>query len=295
MKIRTSEVFASTFQGEGRYTGVSSAWVRFFGCNKSCRGFGQTHPESPDTYVIRPLDISQYKKMEDLPVLEYGCDSDYSVSAKYKHLTTDYTEITLADKIYDLLPFKTFNTELHSPDLCFTGGEPMLNQKAIITLVDELIQRTDHPKRIQIETNGTVPLTEAFEYWARNGLRNRGIKLAFNISPKLLHVSGEADSVDLAVIQSYADLANTADLKFVMSTYEKAWKELDQIKESVLQSNLKSHLDTDQMRLMVMPMGASKEQQEADDIKLIVNRAIKEGYHISVRAHAYVFGNAMAT
>jgi organic radical activating enzyme len=40
-KYYFSEIFHS-IQGEGHYTGVPTAWIRFFLCNLQCNGFGQT-------------------------------------------------------------------------------------------------------------------------------------------------------------------------------------------------------------------------------------------------------------
>ena len=39
-KYYYSEIFHS-IQGEGEYTGVPTAWIRFFLCNLQCNGFGQ--------------------------------------------------------------------------------------------------------------------------------------------------------------------------------------------------------------------------------------------------------------
>ena len=38
-KIKIAELFYS-IQGEGRYMGVPSVFLRTFGCNFSCKGFG---------------------------------------------------------------------------------------------------------------------------------------------------------------------------------------------------------------------------------------------------------------
>ena len=40
MKLRYSEAFYSV-QGEGRFVGVPSIFLRVFGCNFECAGFGQ--------------------------------------------------------------------------------------------------------------------------------------------------------------------------------------------------------------------------------------------------------------
>ena len=39
-KVYYSEIFHS-IQGEGHYTGVPTAWIRFFLCNLQCSGFGR--------------------------------------------------------------------------------------------------------------------------------------------------------------------------------------------------------------------------------------------------------------
>jgi len=43
-----SEIFYS-IQGEGEYTGVPTAWLRFFLCNLQCNGFGQKDPTDEST------------------------------------------------------------------------------------------------------------------------------------------------------------------------------------------------------------------------------------------------------
>ena len=50
-KYYYSEIFHS-IQGEGHYTGVPTAWIRFFLCNLQCSGFGQIDPTNPDTWIF---------------------------------------------------------------------------------------------------------------------------------------------------------------------------------------------------------------------------------------------------
>ena len=72
-KFYYSEIFYS-IQGEGHYTGVPTAWIRFFLCNLQCNGFGQLDPTNPDTYdlpfqdfdvksVKRPIGYSSFPKL----------------------------------------------------------------------------------------------------------------------------------------------------------------------------------------------------------------------------------------
>ena len=86
-KYYYSEIFHS-IQGEGHYTGVPTAWIRFFLCNLQCNGFGQIDPTNPDTYDLpfEKFDTSTVKRVEDLPVWDKGCDSSYTWSKKFKHL-----------------------------------------------------------------------------------------------------------------------------------------------------------------------------------------------------------------
>ena len=103
-KYYYSEIFHS-IQGEGHYTGVPTAWIRFFLCNLQCNGFGQKDPTDPSTYELpfENFDVSSVKRVEDLPVWEKGCDSSYTWAKKYKHLMGQETPQVLANKIVDVL------------------------------------------------------------------------------------------------------------------------------------------------------------------------------------------------
>ena len=64
-----SEIFRS-IQGEGHYTGVPTVWLRFFGCNLECNGFGQKNPKDPSTYELpyEKIDVTNITSVEELPV-----------------------------------------------------------------------------------------------------------------------------------------------------------------------------------------------------------------------------------
>ena len=103
-KYYYSEIFHS-IQGEGQYTGVPTAWIRFFLCNLQCNGFGQKDPTNPETYELpfEDFDVSSIKRVEDLPVWDKGCDSSYTWAKKFKGLMGHETPSMLADKIVDIL------------------------------------------------------------------------------------------------------------------------------------------------------------------------------------------------
>ena len=97
-KYYYSEIFHS-IQGEGHYTGVPTTWLRFFGCNLECNGFGQDDPTDPSTYKLpyKDFDIIEVKNVEDLPVWKYGCDSSYSWSKKFAKIQKNETEEEVAE------------------------------------------------------------------------------------------------------------------------------------------------------------------------------------------------------
>lgn len=291
MKIRVSEMFYS-FQGEALYAGKPSAWIRFFGCNLECNGFGQMDPTNPETYVLpyTTFDISTVKRIEDLPVWHHGCDSSYSWSNKYKHLVKDYTEAEIADKLIDMNKHST-NPEglwVHpqtgtDAQLCFTGGEPMMWQKAMEAVVKELIDRGNAPKLVTIETNATKPIQQI----TMDMFNYSGIDFHFAMSPKLFTVSGEKDAVKPDIIASYIEAGFSHVVKFVVNGSRDCWQELDAAVDAIRKAT-KQKVD-----FWVMPVGATKDQQENEIVAEISMEAMKRGFNIATRNHCYVFGNVI--
>ena len=127
--MKISEQFYS-LQGEGYHTGTPSYFIRFFGCSLQCQGFGQKDPADKTTWIQpwKTIDISSIDKIEDLPeqVYEYGCDSVYSWSAKFKHLQKEMSVAEFMDKMkQDLGNLFPLLLEGHI-HIVFTGGEPLM-------------------------------------------------------------------------------------------------------------------------------------------------------------------------
>ena len=196
-KYYYSEIFHS-IQGEGEYTGVPTAWIRFFLCNLQCNGFGQKDPTNPDTYELpfENFDVSSIKKVEDLPVWDKGCDSSYTWAKKFKGLMGQETPTVLANKLVDIIKTDS-NPEgkfLHPlskqhQHLCFTGGEPLMitGQAASMGIYKALEKQNNLPGSMTFETNGTQVLKEPFKEW----IKNINTEVFFSVSPKLFTVSGE--------------------------------------------------------------------------------------------------------
>lgn len=293
-KYKISEIFYSP-QGEGRYTGQLTAWVRTFSCNLQCDGFGQMDPTDPSTYILpyKEFDVKSVKRIEDLPVFDYGCDSSYSWSAKYKNLCPTLTADEIATQLLNKMPNQSFwqpqaNNYIH---LAFTGGEPLMpkGQKMIVDVIETLRRKGEFPEKVTVETNGTQPIRDDLEYLI--DCRYNGLYEFFaSVSPKLFHVSGEPieRAVNLEAIKSIGRCFRTGQLKFVVSNHDKAWEEMETM--------IKLYRDNGvSYPVYVMPVGATAEQQGTDHIKKIAYKALDKGYNIAARVHTYLFGNVIGS
>jgi len=294
-KYYYSEIFHS-IQGEGHYTGVPTAWIRFFLCNLQCNGFGQIDPTNKDTYELpfEDFDVDSVKRVEDLPVWEKGCDSSYTWAKKFKKLMGHETPIVLANKIVDTIktdsnPEGTFlhpvtNQRQH---LCITGGEPLMvtGQMAFIGIYQELERQNNLPGSITFETNGTQKLSPGFKEF----VKRIDTEVFFSVSPKLFTVSGEKTekAIKPEVVAEYRELSDKGQLKFVVGHKDREWEEME---EAIVK--FKS-VGVD-WPVWVMPVGA-REEEQTTSAGAVAEKAFKRGYNVAARVHVYLFGNAIGT
>jgi organic radical activating enzyme len=124
-----------TVEGEGKYIGEPSVFMRLSMCNLTCKGFASA--DSP-----------------------FGCDSYISWSVKnrytYDELNNFYENNGFVQNLKDGAILK------------ITGGEPLLQQKRLMDWLVSFIDRFKFCPRIDFETNGTImPLKDwAFIYRA---------------------------------------------------------------------------------------------------------------------------------
>ena len=287
-----SEIFYS-MQGEGKYTGEPTAWLRFFLCNLQCDGFGQKDPTDPTTYKLPYQDIiaSDYNRIEDLPVFEYGCDSSYSWSKKFKHLQHKTTPEEIAERILDIVPNRSFDNNIH---ICFTGGEPLLKhaQEASVEIM-KYLDRTQQIPSVTYETNGTRMLSEDFvDYWARKIWRKRS-ELFFSVSPKLWTVAGEKreKAIKPECVQRYYNLSTNGQLKFVCNGSKESWDEIEELVALYRDAGV-------QYPIWIMPLGGTLEGQKGEidghiPAYEIADEALNRGYRVSARVHAYLWENVI--
>jgi|TARA_R110000764_G_scaffold200067_3_gene285437 6-pyruvoyltetrahydropterin 2'-reductase len=283
-----SEIFDS-IQGEGHYTGRPTAWMRFFLCNLQCNGFGQDDPTNPDTYKLpyKDIDLIGIKNMEELPVFEFGCDSSYSWSKKFKHLQRNGTAVEIADKVREKFTNKWNDGKWHDRHMCFTGGEPFMKHAQIcsMNMMQHWISERDYPKFVTFETNGTQTIRpEVIEFWQE--YRDVwGSELFISCSPKLFNVSGETTkrAIRPEVVEKYQMFTNKGQLKFVVDGKPETWKEL----EDTIEAFRDHHVD---WPIWIMPVGATVEGQKLVDGD-VAAEAFKRGYNVAARVHTYLWGN----
>ena len=298
--IAYSEIFHS-LQGEGHYTGRPTAWLRFFLCNLQCDGFGQKDPTDPSTYVLpyKEIKVEDIRRLEDLPVWKYGCDSSYSWSARFKHLQHKHTAKEICDRIRQSMyhpsnPEGKFNKiDGTTQHMCFTGGEPLMKhaQHAAIDIIDQFATEGDYPLFLTWETNGTQPLTSEFSSYFEE---YPGEKF-FSVSPKLWTTSGEKpeDAIFPDVVKSYENLSPHGQLKFVVNGSNQSWDELESTVQRLRAAGVT-------YPVWIMGVGATLEAQKGTEKGYvgeahIATEAFKRGYNYSSRVHVHIYGNTMGT
>jgi organic radical activating enzyme len=304
-----SEIFYS-FQGEGAMTGRPCAWIRFFLCQLQCNGFGQKDPTDPSTYVLpyEDFDVSTVDRIEDLPVWEYGCDSSYTWAKKYRHLAHDDTAKDIAQKIFDSMkhtsnPDGLFVHPLTKQDthMAFTGGEPMLSQEAMVDIMQTFALYKNVPVNVTVETNGALKIKDSLvemiekfytsSEWGGLVPDELGPPMWFwSCSPKLWSTAGEKPkkAIKPENLAEYAKASNHGQLKYVVNGTDESWREVEEYTRQFRDAGV-------DWPVYIMPVGATKEEQEYDVIPEIAVEAMKRGYYFSGRLHAHIFGNKIGT
>jgi len=211
-KIKVSELFYS-IQGEGKYMGVPSVFLRTFGCNFRCPSFGLHHNEKTTEVLPIIQNITNYKSYNDLPLVKSGCDSYAAVYPEFKDLSPMLTSEAITDRIMEIIPHNEWKDE----HLVITGGEPLLGwQRAYPDLLNN--SKMKSLKEITFETNGTQKLTPEFKSYLTKWNREVGKELTFSVSAKL-PASGEKweEAILPEVVCEYEEVG-TVYLKFVVAT-----------------------------------------------------------------------------
>jgi organic radical activating enzyme len=282
-KIKIAELFYS-IQGEGRYMGVPSVFLRTFGCNFKCAGFGmprgEMSHEATDIAATHKM-IESFQKYEDLPLVSTGCDSYASWHPDFKDLSPMLTSEAITDRIMEILPQDHWKDE----HLVITGGEPLLGwQRAYPDLINNTKMRD--LKEITFETNGTQRLTPEFKSFLAKWNSVVGRELTFSVSAKL-PCSGEKweEAILPEVVCEYEEVG-TAYLKFVIAT-EQDFADAECAIAAYRKAGFKGHV-------YLMPVGGV-ESVYAMNNKNVALLAMKNGLRYSDRLQVPLFKNEWGT
>lgn len=289
-KIKIAELFYSV-QGEGRYMGVPSVFMRTFGCNFRCKKFGRPRDEkiegaNPEVAAVMTR-ISEFKSYNELPLVSTGCDTYAAIYPEFKDLSPYRSPEEIVTDIMAMLPYRQWRDE----HLVITGGEPLLAWQQIYPV---LLSRPEmlRLKEITFETNGTQLLYPEFRHFLLNWTLNptfgrRGPNaLTFSVSAKL-SCSGESreDAIRPDVVMQYQEVGHTY-LKFVIAAEEDAEEALE-----VLEIYRREGFTGD---VYLMPVGGVESVYSLNN-RRVAELAMQHGLRYSDRLQVPLFKNEWGT
>jgi len=218
-----------SIQGEGRYTGTPSLFIRLGGCNMKCEGFGCLESSSSGVKVL-------------------GCDTVYAVNKEY--FSHEWIAIHKSQELLNILDLYELP---ESVDIVLTGGEPLLyaNEEIFIEFLNA-IDKKGH--RITFETNGSLNVD--FEKYPvyKKCIFALSVKLSNSNEPLKKRVNGD-------VIHSLASNAAEAFFKFAINAESINLGLEEEI------NNITVH--SPKTKVYCMPLGGSKEEVEKNTEPLI--------------------------
>ena len=298
MKLRYSEAFYSV-QGEGKFVGVPSVFLRTFGCNFRCMNFGLDRSEPMrdvkqkqgvihNQEVMGLIDMGVHEKtkvFEDLPIIHTGCDTYASIYPEFKHFNRQAEVEEVVEHLLSLTPNGKW-TQDNGQDihLIMTGGEPLLAwQRLYVELFEH--PRMQDLKNVTFETNTTQKLHDTLKDYLNNQDR---ITVTWSCSPKL-SVSGEPwhTAIKPEVASDYASVKGSdLYLKFVVATDD----DFDEVTRAVNEYR-SAGVDCP---VYLMPLGGRSEEYNLN-VQEVANICMEKGWRFTPRLHISLFGNAWGT
>ena len=295
--FEVSEVFMS-LEGEAQFTFHPTAYIRFARCNLSCPLFNNLN-KVVDARGYAPLDFDpkDYNKLEDIPLIHVGCDSQYAVNPIFAHMWKKFDTDQLVDALIDVLPEKNLIYDTGLPVIVsLTGGEPTLKWKFIPEILNH--PRMKDCRHYLVETNCAVPFKEEFIHNIYEWLSQDHRRMwTWSNSPKLSnsgHTRKEAIKPEIALLQyslknGFHGRVNQY-FKFVVSGTEECYNEV----KEVMQIYYDAGLPKKDTPIWIMPEACTKEQQ-AEISQSVARRCMKEGWLYSHRVQNDLWGNGVGT
>lgn len=241
-----AEIFFS-LQGEGVNVGKPSVFVRLSQCNLHC-----VWCDTPYTWNFEGTDFVHRTDAPDPPA---------KFIRAVNTLDMETGEVVAAIDAFDC------------NRVIFTGGEPLLQQRAILEVIHGL--RAERPGLfVEVETNGTIQPIAELETQIDQ----------FNISPKLSH-SGNEKALRLKsdVLRAYAT-GGKAFFKFVVASEA----DVDEV-EALIED-----LSLDRDRVYLMAEGTDSATL-AERAKWLSGACLKHGVNFTPRLHIDLYGDERGT
>lgn len=234
-KIAISEVFYS-IQGEGKTVGIPSVFIRLGGCNLMCGGMG--------TQFDGELHNGA----------EWRCDS----VEVWMHAQAKTPE--------EVLDHECTEAIRNGAHVIFTGGEPLMQQAAIESVIEYIKQNINEQPFIEFETNGTI---------LPNDYLLKEVSL-WNCSPKLSNSGNDKSMCYKPEVIEALNAFNTI-FKFVIND-EKEWHEIKELYVPIV----------DRKKIYLMPAGEN--QELINQTKETVVNIAKDNYlNFTTRLHIEIW------
>jgi len=230
-----------TLEGEGEYVGYPSVFMRLSMCNLTCKGFASS--DSP-----------------------HGCDSFVSWSVKNR---------MTFDEVFEYMAQNSYNCHLKDGAIWkITGGEPLIQQKTLLELVDQFIFRFGFVPRIDFETNATIIPDHQWVDW----------KATFTTSPKL---SNNGDPIEKRYKPEVLKwhVKHNSGFKFVINN-ENDFNEV--LEKYILEPNIKVPRE----RVWLMPCCGSREEH-IEKASVIAELCKKHKLKFSPRLQLVIWNKAL--
>lgn len=227
MKLAVNEMFGPTVQGEGASAGKRAFFLRLSGCNLAC-----SWCDTPFTWDWTGKNGKVWGKAEETHIME----------------------VADVHTALDGLGAREGNL------LVITGGEPMLQRKALEALLWDL------PLDVEIETNGTIaPPANWF--------------VRYNVSPKISNSSNlTAKRFNLEALEEFA--RRDSIFKFVVSSAD----DIPEIDFIVDKAGIRPS------SVWLMPEGTTIGRMLESGPR-VAQWAIDSGYNFTSRLHVLTWGN----
>jgi organic radical activating enzyme len=208
-----------SIQGEGKYAGVPSYFLRTGGCNLSCPGFGAVY------------EVNGEKRL--------GCDTYFAVDSAFAKA---WQRVEQSAQLIAQLKEAFFKIG-YKPDMVITGGEPLMyhTDKVFYEIIEWLVAEGI---RITFETNGTIEIDfDAYPAY-KSCLFALSLKLGNSGEPKSKRINPQAlKNIQMHTKESF--LKFTIDAKLVETT---AIDEINEIREIL-----------PELDVFCMPVGESRD------------------------------------